>query len=401
MSLNCEVCLNISDGPVIDLGAHPLNDDMRPIGAPASTQVYRQVIQLCDVCLTAQQRYQVSKETLFFPEYRYRGGVTSDVLTGMRNLVENALSYYGDVSNLKVLDIGANDGSLLGIFKELSNCQTIGVDPTNAIQNSKSRIDFAYQEFFNTTTANKIIELHGQPDIITFTNVFAHIENFGELINSLKSLINDKNLLVIENHYLGSVLEKNQFDTFYAEHLRTYSAKSFDYIAERLDVDIKSLQYPRRYGGNIRVFMSRKDNLPIVIEDNVEVSFIGEFERIQKTYDHWKSNSKYEIDLLLKKSTLVGKSCPARSVMLYSSLDMNAGKMECVFEHPDSPKIGWCVPGTEIPIISDESISQTNGRPMILWSWHIAYEIIPYLKNLGFRGNIYAPLPEFKLLAEL
>lgn len=401
MTNKCEVCLNEPKGPIIDLGAHPLNDDMRPVGTPASTQVYRQVIQLCDVCLTAQQVYQVPKETLFFPEYRYRGSVTSDVVIGMKNLVENALGYYGEVSNLKVLDIGANDGTLLGLFKEQSGCQTIGVDPTNAIQYSESRIDYAYQEFFDHASAEKIVELHGQPDIITFTNVFAHIENFSELLNALEKLINDTNLLVIENHYLGSVLEKNQFDTFYAEHLRTYSAKSFEFIAKRLNVEIKSLQFPRRYGGNIRVFLSRKSTLPISIENNPEGRFIDDFETIQQTYDQWKAKSKAEIDKLLKSDTLIGKSCPARSVMLYSSLEMNVNKMEFVYEHPKSPKIGWCVPGTSIPIISDETISKSNQRPMILWSWHIAYEIIPYLKSLGFKGKVYAPLPEFKLLAEL
>ena len=31
---------------------------------------------------------------------------------------------------------------------------------------------------------------------------------------------------ILENHYLLDVIKKNQFDTFYHEHLRTYSLKS-------------------------------------------------------------------------------------------------------------------------------------------------------------------------------
>ena len=46
-------------------------------------------------------------------------------------------------------------------------------------------------------------------DIITFTNVFAHISNFRNLIINLKKIIGDQTLLVIENHYLGSVLKNN------------------------------------------------------------------------------------------------------------------------------------------------------------------------------------------------
>jgi hypothetical protein len=63
-------------------------------------------------------------------------------------------------------------------------------------------------------------------DIITFTNVFAHIEDFKNLLQSLKNIITKDTLLVIENHYLGEVIKKNQFDTFYHEHPRTYRRAS-------------------------------------------------------------------------------------------------------------------------------------------------------------------------------
>ena len=41
-------------------------------------------------------------------------------------------------------------------------------------------------------------------------------------------LIGKNTLLVIENHYLGSIIQKRQFDTFYHEHPRTYSLMSFE-----------------------------------------------------------------------------------------------------------------------------------------------------------------------------
>lgn len=397
----CEVCDNNLEGPIIDLGAHPLNDDMHKIGVNYLAKKYQQKIQICGFCYTAHQLHPVNKETLFFPEYRYRGSVTKDVLLGMADLIDNALHFYGNVNPLKVLDIGANDGSLLGIIKSKTGCETIGVDPTNAVLESSGRIDNAYCEFFSSETALKILENHGYPDIITFTNVFAHIENLPSLIDAVSILLNENNLLVIENHYLGSVLEKNQFDTFYAEHLRTYSAKSFEYIAKKLNVDIKSVQFPRRYGGNIRVYMSRNLEFSKQQEEVDESYFPESFMRIQYTYNKWLSNSVTQISQLLKDGPLVGKSCPARSVMLYSSLEMNSDKMSNVYEHPNSPKIGFCVPGTSIPIVSDLLIGREKSQNMILWSWHIAYEIIPYLKEIGYKGKVWSPLPEFHLIEKL
>ena len=397
----CEVCECILTGPTIDLGSHPLNDDMHRIGSNYLAKKYRQEIQLCTNCLTAHQLYPVDKETLFFPEYRYRGSVTKDVILGMEDLIDNALRFYEFGHPKKVLDIGANDGSLLGIIKQKSGSETIGVDPTNAVLNSDGKIDFPYCEFFSSETARKILENHGFPDVITFTNVFAHIENLPALIEAVSILLNDTNLLVIENHYLGSVLEKNQFDTFYAEHIRTYSATSFAYIAKSLGIEVKNIQFPRRYGGNIRVYMSRNPKYLKEIGFSSELDFPEKFRKIQSTYDNWLINSKEMIDPILKNGALLGKSCPARSVMLYSSLEMNSEKMVAVYEHPRSPKIGFCVPGTSIPIISDLQLHQEESRDMILWSWHIAYELIPYLKEIGYKGNVWTPLPKFQLLETL
>ena len=220
-------------------------------------------------------------------------------------------------------------------------------------------------------------------------------------MRAVSLLLSDDNLLVIENHYIGAVLDKNQFDTFYAEHLRTYSAKSFEFIAKDLGVQIKSIQFPKRYGGNIRVYMSRNSRLDFAIEQIQEVDFINRFMNIQSTYDSWRLRSLEKIETLLLAGPLIGKSCPARSVMLYSSLEMSIEKMSRVYEHPNSPKIGFCVPGTSIPIVSDDLLINDGAKNMILWSWHIAYELIPYLKNLGFKGDIWAPLPEFRLLESI
>jgi len=399
--VKCEVCGELLNGPIIDLGSHPLNDDMYRIGTPHSTIKYRQEIQLCSCCFTAHQLHPVQKEILFFPEYRYRGSVTRDVVSGMEDLIDNALKFHGTSNNLKVLDIGANDGTLLGLVKKKINAETIGVDPTHAVLDTAERIDHPYCEFFTKETSSKILSTHGFPDIITFTNVFAHIENLPALIEAVSMLLNDDNLLVIENHYLGSVLEKNQFDTFYAEHIRTYSAKSFTYIAKQLNLDIKSVQFPKRYGGNIRVYLSRNPKYTNDTSVTNENHFVEKFEEVQKTYDLWLKDSSDKLEIILKDGLLIGKSCPARSVMLYSSLKMNVDKMSLVYEHPNSPKIGFTVPGTEIPIVSDVQLSSDKNENMILWSWHIAYELIPYLKEIGYRGNVWSPLPQFKLIASL
>ena len=114
---SCEVCGNNTLISVLDLGLHPLCDDLIPIGDSTSCIEYPIDIVYCPKCHTAHQRYQVEKTTLFTSQYHYRAKVTQSVLDGMSGLVEGAEIRYGNLSNKKVLDIGCNDGSLLNFFK--------------------------------------------------------------------------------------------------------------------------------------------------------------------------------------------------------------------------------------------------------------------------------------------
>ena len=63
--------------------------------------------------------------------------------------------------------------------------------------------------------AKKIKQKYGFAKLMTATNVFAHINNFSELIKSLKLISNKKSIIVIENHYLKSILQKKQIETFF------------------------------------------------------------------------------------------------------------------------------------------------------------------------------------------
>ena len=156
--MSCEVCLEELIGPVLDLGFHPLCDDLMGFDESQKVTRYHQEIQLCTNCLTAHQLHPVKKEFLFKSSYRYRASLTQDVLQGMAGLVDAVSTRIELKQNSVVVDIGCNDGSLLGQFKKNSDCITIGVDPTDAIKEAGSKIDFAIQGYFNTQIAIEIIE---------------------------------------------------------------------------------------------------------------------------------------------------------------------------------------------------------------------------------------------------
>ena len=339
---NCQVCGNKLPEPILDLGDHPLCDDLIPISKKQSCNEYPIRISLCKNCLTANQVYNIQKEKLFPEDYHYRPRFTLDVLNGMNELVEQASKDFGDLKGLLVCDIGCNDGTLLNYFKE-KKCVTCGIEPTGAALEAMKNHTNIINDFFNIDSAKRIISKFGYPDIITFTNVFAHLENLDEAIKALKLMLKETTIIIIENHYLGTVIKTNQFDTFYHEHPRTYSIKSFQFIAKKLDKELVGVFFPKRYGGNIRVYITSnksffsKNNSVHHINENF---IIDQFNEMQTFIDKWKLDTRKSILKLSEKyGNVYGKSFPGRAAILLKLINIDHEVMPVIYEKIGSMKL--------------------------------------------------------------
>ncbi len=390
----CEVCGNIHLTPVLNLGNHPMCDDLVEVGDPRMCKEYPIEILFCNVCLTAHQKYQVPKEELFPKNYHYRSRFTADVLSGMSSLVDSCESNYGSLKDKLILDIGCNDGSLLDFFKA-KDAITLGIEPTGASEDAKEKGHTVYSEYLTESLAEEFVQSHGHPNIITFTNVFAHIEDLDGVLNSLLILSDEHTKIVIENHYLGAVLDRNQFDTFYHEHPRTYSYNSFKYMAKTLRINLENVEFPSRYGGNIRVFMGKNSNLESSFSpeklDKKENGFESQFNTLRNNIDKWMVTKQKVINKLNEEfGKIPAKAFPGRSAILVKMLNIDEDIISTVYEKPGSLKIDHYVPGTRIPISSDDDLFSNSdlGKPLLNLAWHISEEINKYLTNSGYTGKI-------------
>ena len=384
----CEVCGSSNLLPVLNLGQHPLCDDLIPIGNKIENQKFPINIVFCEKCITAHQKFQVPKIDLFPKNYHYRSRFTADVIRGMEGLVNSIETKKLSLKENVVLDIGCNDGSLLDKFKQ-RGATTIGVEPTGAYADAEGRNHIIFNDFFTEKTAKKILKNYPQIDVITFTNVFAHIEDLRGLLKALSALINEGTIIVIENHYLGAILNHNQFDTFYHEHPRTYSQTSFEFIAKKLGLNILKVQYVSRYGGNIRVFIGKGKSIETAKKK--EKDFLFKFKIMEKKLNEWIINTKkFILNYVKLNGKIKAKAFPGRAAILIKLLDINENHISAVYEIKGSIKVGHYVPGTRIPIYPEKELFSKENQtdPILNLAWHIAPEVKENLKVNGYKGKV-------------
>ena len=79
-------------------------------------------------------------------------------------------------------------------------------------------------------------------------------------MNTIYSLLKDDGIFITESHYLLSLIEENQYDTIYHEHLRYYSLSSLNYLFNKYNMEIVFAKIIQTHGGSIRVYAAKKNN---------------------------------------------------------------------------------------------------------------------------------------------
>jgi Methyltransferase domain/Putative zinc binding domain len=208
----------------------------------------------------AQLDYVVDGIEIYYPDYPYRSGISWPLEHYQRAFADRIVARFAIAPGALCVDIGSNDGTLLTGFKR-HGCRALGVEPTNIarIAREENGVE-TIQQFFTESLARDMRRDYGPAQVITMTNVFAHMAPLGEVMRGLLQLLDRNGVFVTESHYLLDVLEKNQFDTIYHEHIRTYSLKSLVLLFAYYGLEVFDVERGERYGGNIRAYVARKES---------------------------------------------------------------------------------------------------------------------------------------------
>ena len=214
---------------------------------------------VCTDCWQVQLEEFPSAEFMF-ANHPYVTGVNMPVVDHFDQMVQDALGKFPFSKNSLVIDIGANDGTLLKRFHE-AGMRVLGIDPGQRTGKlAKENGITVCETFWDKNTAQSIKQLSLKPDIITATAVFYHVEDIHSFLEGIALVMHERSIFLTQCVYMKEVLEKIQFDHFYHEHtlmhtlipLRRLFAK---YGLRMIDVDF----YPV-HGGSFALYVAKEDS---------------------------------------------------------------------------------------------------------------------------------------------
>ena len=166
-------------------------------------------------------------------------------------------------------------------------------------------------------------------------------------------------------------------------------------------------QIVTRYGGSIRCIVSKKkkeqtENLKklLEIENNRLIN------NSEKTYKEFVTNikkSKNDLknklaEIKSKNLTVIGKSCPARAVVLLNYCNLDENNLDFIAEQPTSLKLDYYIPGTNLKIINDDILIDKSPDYVLLLAWHLSKPIIEKWKKRGLKSKFIVPLPKVEII---
>lgn len=403
--MSCFICKNKNLFKFMDFGDQPPSDAfLRKEDLTKPEATYPLALYFCENCFLVQLGYVVDPKILF-RDYVYTSGTNNSLRVNFKNLVDTLAGRLDLSQNDLAVDVGSNDGTLLENYAPYG-VKILGVDPSSAAQIAIKKGLPTVVDFFSGEVAKKAEKNYGKAKIITATNVFAHVDKPDSFVEGIKTLLTSDGIFVSESGYLLDFIEQAAYDAVYHEHLRYYSLKPLEQLFNKFGLEIFDAERIPIHNGSIRVYAANVGAYP----KNKSMEKFMALEEKSKLYnketmisfsrrasEHAKAFKKLLVDIKNSGRRIVGIGAPAKGNTLLNFCKIGPSVIDCLYEKSEL-KIGMFAPGTHIPILGEEILFKEQSDYAVMFSWNIADELMPKLKNKGYKGKFIIPFPDIRII---
>jgi SAM-dependent methyltransferase len=406
--MNCRHCGATLELKFVDLGSAPPSNaylTAQALQGPESWLPLR--VLACTRCWLVQTEDYAGAEQIFTDDYAYFSSYSKTWLDHAESYVAAMVDRFELDSESRVIELAANDGYLLQ-FVAARGIPCLGVEPTaSTAASARAKGLEIVQDFFSVNLAKALVEQRGQANLIVANNVLAHVPDINDFLAGIAILLSQDGVATFEFPHLLNLVKYTQFDTIYHEHFSYLSLTAIRRIFEHNGLAVFDVDELPTHGGSLRVYadhqrQGRAPNHAVhdILErehsaglDSVEFysGFQWRVDRAKNDFLHFLLQAKQSgkqvaaYGAAAKGNTLLNYAGVRRDLISYV-VDRNPAKQ------------GKYLPGSRIPIVSEERIRQERPEYVVILPWNISSEVtddLDYIRD--WDGKFVTAIPEMKV----
>jgi hypothetical protein len=402
----CRLCRSDRLTEILDFGELTLTG-VFPASPDEPVPAGRVRLVLCRECGLVQLGDTFPPEQMYGDNYGYRSGLNRSMVQHLERIARSLQARTALTAGDTVLDIGANDGTLLRSYT-VPGLNRIGIDPTIAKfrefypPDITAVADFFSAEAFRGATGE-------QARVVTSIAMFYDLEDPVAFASDIRSVLAPDGLWYFEQSYMPWMLRSGAYDTICHEHLEYYSLTTIAEILRRAGLVLVDAATNAVNGGSISVTAARADTGPA--QPSVYARWLLAQEQADRVHapESWvefrqKVISRQEdLRSLLRQLTDDGATVMALGASTKGNVLMMTtpvgGDLVPKVGDVNPYKFGRFLPGTGIPIVSQDEVLADRPDYLLILPWHFRETFMVSLEEyLAGGGRLIFPLPDLEVV---
>ena len=409
--MKCRHCGSDVSHVLVDLGvAPPSNAYLTKMALKRPEKFFPLRVLVCESCWLVQAEAYSRAAELFNEEYAYFSSFSTEWLEHSKRYVDEMAVRFGLGSSSTVVEVAANDGYLLQYVKEKSiGCY--GIEPTASTANAARQKGIEIvQDFLSTSLAQQLRNQGKNADLVVANNVLAHVPDINDFSNACRLLMKPNGVFTCEFPHLMNLISQHQFDTIYHEHFSYLSFGTVINIFAKNGLNVFDVEEIGTHGGSLRVFAQCSDTGSHIVSSRVDdllsretlagMSSIAFYQGFQEHAERVKNDFlRFLIEKKGEGKLVVGYGAAAKGNTLLNFAGVKSDLIRYVVDR--SPhKQNKFMPGSRIPIVSEERLSVDKPDFVVIFPWNLSDEIAHQLKYLSSSGTEFvAAIPHLEVFS--
>jgi len=389
----CRSCSAPLSKTIFDIGELKINAFVsapnRDIGSAPLTLMH------CENCDLIQLSHTVREEDLY-KNYWYLSRLNKKIVDNLESIVADVSKEVEVDQDDIVLDIGANDGTLL-TFWDSDNVVRVGCDPAENIHSElEKNCDVMIGDFFNQTNWNTSVGYGKKAKVVTTVAMFYDLDDPNSFVNDIKQVLADDGVWLCQLMTARPMLDTNDLGNVIHEHIEYYSYKSLVNLMERHGLEIFQVRENDINGGSYQLYIRHMTTGSCEFDEDISVDRISQWAKniAQNRSDTMEFIRQEVADG--KKIYIMGASTKGNTIMQYYGLDSDTitGAAEI---HPD--KIGKYLVGSSIPIVHEDD-AKADADYFLVFPFHFKELFTNHIMKdwIAEGGKLIFCTPEFEVV---